>query len=155
RVVEQEIEMIEQAPGLDESEKEALIDALVESTNATLISQNAEAGAALAGQVAAHVAYATALPWHLSKADPAPHTSTGNGTQRMGGGWKREPPLGTDGAGPGGNGSVPGTGGSHVSGQVPGQATDAPPGANGLPHGQIPGQGTDGVPNAKHPGHQK
>lgn len=138
RIVEQEIATIEQAPGLDESEKEALINALVEATNATLITQNADAAAAVAGEVAGHLAYMTSLPWHVSTANPAPYTppSSGNGVQMMGNGWKLDPPLGGDGgnSATGGQGTGTGSGGGRPGPTTqPQQQGQTGPGPGGRP----------------------
>lgn len=95
RIVEQEITDIEMNPLIDDSDKQTLIEALVEATNAQLIGQSAEAGAALAGQVASHAAYMGSLPWHVSTADATPYTgqSGNNGTQMLNAGWKQAPAL--------------------------------------------------------------
>ena len=120
RIVEQEIQTIEQAPGLDESEKQALINALVEATNTTLISQNADAAAVIAAEVAGHLTYTTSLPWHVSKANPAPSTppSSRNGVQMMGNGWKLSPAQGGGNPGDGGSGQGTGRGGGGRPGQT-------------------------------------
>ncbi len=139
RIVEQEIETIEQAPGLDESEKEALINELVEATNAMLITQNADAAAAVAGEVAAHLAYMTSLPWHVSAANPAPYTPPGsrNGAQMMGNGWKTSPAQGGEGGTPGdggGQGTGTGTGGGRPGPSTqPQQQAQTGPGPGGRP----------------------
>ncbi len=104
RIVEQEIATIEEAPGLDEPEKEALIDALIEAANAALIGQNAAAAAALASEFAGHLAYMGALPWHVSAANAAPYAPPGNGVQSLKTGWKLDP-SGLGGSGQGGAGT--------------------------------------------------
>ena len=111
RIVEQEITDIEMNPLLEDSEKQALIDALVEATNAQLIGQSAEAGAALASQVASHAAYMGSLPWHTSTANAAPHTPSPSpsGIQALNTGWKQAPALPGETGNGNGNGQAPGS----------------------------------------------
>ena len=96
RIVEQEIAAIESNPLLDSGEKQALIDSLVETTNAQLVGQNVAAAGALASQVAAHTSHMGSLPWHVSTADATPHTGNSS-VQALNSGWKQSPPSPGDG----------------------------------------------------------
>lgn len=139
RLVEQEINTIESNPLLDVSEKQELINALVEATNAALIQQNVEAAAAFASEVGAHIGYASSLPWHISTADPSPHTSPApnNGTQMLGNGWK----------------TAPGTNGTLPDSPVPDTTNAPPPGTTSQRPGaeQIRGTGPNAMPPIAQP----
>lgn len=68
------IEQIESNPLIEPDEQKAMVDAIVEETNAELIAANASVTQVAAAQFARISATAQAQPYYVSKSDPSPST---------------------------------------------------------------------------------